>query len=170
MGTPMAGIPPVLETDAEDVAWALQTAAAMWRRNERLDAIVWLRRAAQAAGDAEDDDRAFTLAREAAELAEWMARNPQNEAAIVGSLPPHSGPHHAAAVDDLLRASQNDEYEIRVSVVPVEPAPVEHAAAPPLPPPPSPPPPPPVEPDAPRRSAPTPVPAPAMEAPPAVAS
>src|SRR5580658_9818226 len=59
----MIGIPLTLETDAEDVAWALQTADALWKRSERVDAIVWLRRAAQAAGDAEDDDRALALAR-----------------------------------------------------------------------------------------------------------
>src|SRR5579872_5628426 len=70
----MAGIPPSLDSDTEDVAWALQTAEALWKRNERLDAIVWLRRAAQAAGDAQDDDRALALARNAAELAEWMTR------------------------------------------------------------------------------------------------
>lgn len=70
----MAGIPPTIETDSEDVAWALQTADALWKRDERLDAIVWLRRAAQAAGDAEDDDRALALARNAAELADWMGR------------------------------------------------------------------------------------------------
>ena len=46
----MAGIPPALDSDAEDVAWALQTAEALWKRNERVDAIVWLRRAAQSAG------------------------------------------------------------------------------------------------------------------------
>src|SRR5260370_38148212 len=72
----MVGIPPALDSDGEDVVWALQTAEALWKRNERVDAIVWLRRAAQAAGDAEDDDRALALAREAAELADWLARNP----------------------------------------------------------------------------------------------
>src|SRR5580704_1358746 len=70
----MPGIPPTIGTDSEDVAWALQTAEALWKRSELLDAIVWLRRAAQAAGDAEDDDRALALARDAAELAEWIAQ------------------------------------------------------------------------------------------------
>src|SRR5271166_2976308 len=116
----MAGIPPVVDTDAEDVAWALQTAEALWKRNERVDAIVWLRRAAQAAGEAEDDDRALTLARDAAELAEWIAHNPQ-EAQPVGpprSAPPPSNPPPTTghAVDDLLRTSQVDEYEVRVSL------------------------------------------------------
>jgi hypothetical protein len=69
----MAGIPPALDSDTEDVSWALQTAEALWRRNERSDALVWLRRAAQAAGEAEHDDRALALAHDAAELAEWIA-------------------------------------------------------------------------------------------------
>lgn len=70
----MAGIPPARDTDSEDVAWALQTAEALWKRNERADAIVWLRRAAQAAAEIEDDDRAIALARDAAELTEWSAQ------------------------------------------------------------------------------------------------
>jgi hypothetical protein len=72
----MAGIPPTLETDSEDVTWALQTADALWKREERVDAVVWLRRAAQAASDAEDDDRALALANKAAELVEWVAKGP----------------------------------------------------------------------------------------------
>ncbi|HVJ89131.1 MAG TPA: hypothetical protein VM580_04955, partial [Labilithrix sp.] len=67
-------IPSVKNTDAEDVVWGLQTADTLWKRGERIDALVWLRRAAQAAGDANDDDRALELARYAAELTEWMAR------------------------------------------------------------------------------------------------
>lgn len=68
----MLGIPPVEDSDIEDVAWALQTAASLWKRNERGDAIVWLRRAAQAAGEASMDDRALMLARSAAELTEAL--------------------------------------------------------------------------------------------------
>lgn len=71
----MLEIPPVKNTDAEDVVWGLQTAEALWKRGERIDALVWLRRAAQAAGDANDDDRALELARFAAELTEWVANN-----------------------------------------------------------------------------------------------
>jgi hypothetical protein len=72
----MSGIPPVNDTDAEDVVWGLQTAASLWKRGERIDALVWLRRAAQAAGDANHDDRALELARFAAELTEWLANQP----------------------------------------------------------------------------------------------
>src|SRR5438128_751495 len=106
----MAGIPPALDTDAEDVAWALQTAEALWKRGERADAIVWLRRAAQSAGDAQDDDRALVLARSAAELAEWLAQNPVVSLKSHSSVPPLSAEAHG--VDDLLR---NSSPEIPVS-------------------------------------------------------
>ncbi len=104
----MVGIPPALDADAEDVVWALQTAEALWKRNERVDAIVWVRRAAQAAGEAEQDDRALTLAREAAELSDYIASNPLE---AVGTAPSTAPPHEAAGVDDLLGMG-----EIRVSL------------------------------------------------------
>lgn len=72
----MQSIPPAKSSDAEDVVWGLQTADALWKRGERNDALVWLRRAAQAAGDASDDDRALELARFAAELADLVASEP----------------------------------------------------------------------------------------------
>jgi CRP-like cAMP-binding protein len=112
----MIGIPLTLETDTEDVAWALQTADALWKRNERVDAIVWLRRAAQAAGDAEDDDRALALARGAAELAEWVAQSPQDATPL--SLPPAvEAATSGEAVDAFLRnaaaaAPSGDELEV----------------------------------------------------------
>jgi len=89
----MIGIPPAKDTDAEDVAWGLQTAEALWKRGERIDAIVWLRRAAQSAGDAADDDRALELARMAAELSDWMTTQPS-------SVPPagRTGPSTAPLV------------------------------------------------------------------------
>ncbi|MDB4997193.1 MAG: putative type pilus assembly FimV-related transrane protein, partial [Myxococcaceae bacterium] len=101
-------IPSPLDTDAEDVAWALQTADALWKRNERVDAIVWLRRAAQAAGELEDDDRALALARNAAELSEWIAQNPGAPSSVQpGSLenlysPGSNAPGSLAPVDDLM--------------------------------------------------------------------
>jgi Cyclic nucleotide-binding domain len=102
----MVGIPPTEDTDVEDVVWALQTASSLWSKNERVDAIVWLRRAAQAAGEAEQDERALLLAREAAELSDWIAKNPvhisTSFAAVTPSEPASGG------VDDLLRASIPD--------------------------------------------------------------
>src|SRR5580700_5836376 len=117
----MVAIPPALAEDNEDVAWALQTADALWKRNERVDAIVWLRRAAQAAGDAQNDDRALALAREAAELAEWLAHNP----ARPSMQPPPSRvdpPSQANVVDELLRRVQSDD-EVTQPDLSIEPPP-----------------------------------------------
>ena len=93
----MLEIPEAKNTDAEDVVWGLQTADTLWKRGERIDALVWLRRAAQAAGDANDDDRALELARFAAELTEEMAREIEDQ-----PLPedPESNPVLLPAVDD----------------------------------------------------------------------
>jgi len=113
----MVGIPPALDTDAEDVAWALQTAEALWKRNERVDAVVWLRRAAQAAGEADDDDRALALARDAAELADWLTRNAP---AIARSTTSSKVPTAAEAVDDLLRTAEVGDAVDDHDVVPVE--------------------------------------------------
>jgi hypothetical protein len=62
-------IPRVNKDDAEDVSWALQTADTMWGRGDHADAVKWLRRAAEAASEAEADDRALELAKAAADLA-----------------------------------------------------------------------------------------------------
>ena len=69
----MDGIPPAIPSDTEDVVWALQTAEALWRRGERVDAVVWVRRAAQAAGEGDDAERAVTLGKRAADLSDWIA-------------------------------------------------------------------------------------------------
>lgn len=60
--------PQGLPNDSEDVSWALSTGQAMWNRGDAVEAIRWLKRASDAASDAGADDRAFALARAAAEL------------------------------------------------------------------------------------------------------
>lgn len=55
-------------SDTEDVAWTLQTAGTMWARGDAHEAVRWLRRAAEAASDAGNDERALSLARSAADL------------------------------------------------------------------------------------------------------
>src|ERR1019366_9164028 len=97
----MRSIPSAVGTDAEDVVWALQTADAFWRRQERIDAVVWLRRAAQAAGEADDDDRALQLARDAAELAEWIARNPTQGLPATARTQPPTSPPASDDIDDI---------------------------------------------------------------------
>ena len=54
--------------DAEDVVLALETANALWGREDSREAIRWLRRAAEAAEEAGNDMRAVGLARTAADL------------------------------------------------------------------------------------------------------
>jgi hypothetical protein len=106
----MRGIPPALDTDTEDVTWALQTAEALWKRNERVDALVWLRRAAQAAGEAEHDDRALELAHDAAELAEWLATQPPRSGSMRAAAPATDLRTDADALREP-RTTQTDEVE-----------------------------------------------------------
>jgi Mrp family chromosome partitioning ATPase len=83
--SPRVSIPKVRDSDPEDVAWGRKTAEALWRSGAQSDAIVWLRRAAQAAGEASDDRRALELARSAAELSEWIARRPAQASLVIVS-------------------------------------------------------------------------------------
>ncbi|HEX7664145.1 MAG TPA: hypothetical protein VF407_06540, partial [Polyangiaceae bacterium] len=73
-------IPKAQPDDHEDVSWALSTAEATWNRGDRPDALKWLRRAAEAASEAEADDRALELAKAAAEIATRLEEAPKTEA------------------------------------------------------------------------------------------
>lgn len=75
------GIPGARDDDPEDVADKLGIAQAMWARGERSDALTWLRRAAEAASDAEADMRALELAKAASALAPLVAVQPAAPAA-----------------------------------------------------------------------------------------
>ena len=55
--------------DPKDVSWGLTTAAACWKRNDRSEALRWLRKAVEAASEAEMDERALELAKIAADMA-----------------------------------------------------------------------------------------------------
>ncbi|HVJ92350.1 MAG TPA: hypothetical protein VM580_21265 [Labilithrix sp.] len=67
-------VPAVRPDDVEDVSWALSTAEATWSRGELDEGIKWVRRAAEAASEAEQDARALELAKAAADLAGLMAQ------------------------------------------------------------------------------------------------
>src|SRR5215472_2420303 len=91
-------IPKVKKDDAEDVSWALSTAEAMWGRGDRADALKWIRRAAEAASEAEHDDRALELARAAADLTPLVGRSsgppplpPESQPPPKSSVPPRPG-------------------------------------------------------------------------------
>ena len=71
-GEAQAGIPPPLDNDDDDVAWALQTAAAQWKLAAFADAIVWLRRAVDSAIQAGHASRANELSGAAWRLTEHM--------------------------------------------------------------------------------------------------
>lgn len=65
-------IPPPLDDDDDDVAWALQTAAVQWNRGARADAVVWLRRAVDAAIACGSSQRTKDLTRLAAAVADSL--------------------------------------------------------------------------------------------------
>jgi len=95
-------IPPAKKDDSEDVAWALSTAEAMFARGDRGDALKWLRRAAEAASEAQADDRALELAKAAADLASTIspttsAPPPPPPPPPSASVPPAARPMPAPA-------------------------------------------------------------------------
>jgi hypothetical protein len=67
--------------DDGDVVWGLSTASALWARGERHDAIVWIRRAAEAATAAGQDFRASELGMYASELDDVLAAAPTKASA-----------------------------------------------------------------------------------------
>lgn len=77
---PEVSFPKPQSGDSEDVAWALETASALWARGDAREAIRWIRRAAETASDQGSDERAVALARTAADLA--------TELKIPPSMPP----------------------------------------------------------------------------------
>jgi hypothetical protein len=98
--------PQGLPNDAEDVSWALSTGQAMWNRGDAVEAIRWLKRASDAASEAGADDRAFALARAAAELkiasgAGTMTPQPPDvrpaQPVIPAPPPPLASPNRPAA-------------------------------------------------------------------------
>src|SRR6185503_5554852 len=95
-GEASAGIPPPLDNDDDDVAWALQTAAAQWKCAAFADAIVWLRRAVDSAIQAGHAGRANDLSGAAWRLTEQMLAQAE------GPPPAPPVPDSAGDVDDLL--------------------------------------------------------------------
>ncbi|MGK3984679.1 cyclic nucleotide-binding domain-containing protein [Sorangium sp. So ce136] len=73
MANRVVALPEPHPNDDEDVVWGISTANALWARGERRDAIVWLRRAADAAETAGQTFRASELGLCATALEEVMA-------------------------------------------------------------------------------------------------
>lgn len=85
-------VPEAKPEDPEDVSWALSTAEAMWARGDNLEGIKWVRKAAEAAADAEQDERYLELVKAASDLASLIARRSQasvpDGAALAGGAAP----------------------------------------------------------------------------------
>ncbi len=90
----LLGIPPPIDGDDDDVAWALQTAAVQWKRGAYADAIVWLRRAVDAAIQVGAGPRATELNGVATALTEQMLQ--------AAATPQGAPPAQADDVDSLL--------------------------------------------------------------------
>lgn len=72
----MLSVPEPQPNDPEDLSTALETAAIFSAQGDVREAVRWVRRAAELAGDSGDDMRALTLARAVADLGESMASQP----------------------------------------------------------------------------------------------
>src|SRR6185503_8986818 len=72
MANRVVALPEPHPNDDEDVVWGLSTASALWARGERRDAIVWLRRAADAAVAAGQEFRGSELGMYAGELEDTL--------------------------------------------------------------------------------------------------
>src|SRR5882724_1551233 len=76
MSDSLPNLPEVEARDPEAVAVAIETARALFRTGDRMDALRWLRRAAERAEEAGDDIRAVNLARSAADLSTELQSTP----------------------------------------------------------------------------------------------
>lgn len=91
-------IPNPTKADTETVATALETAALFGAKGDGREAVHWLRRAAESAGEAGDDARALSLSRLAADLHDELT-----DAESSAAPAPPSSSNRAA--DDAQRAA-----------------------------------------------------------------
>ncbi|MEO7035855.1 MAG: hypothetical protein ABI548_18105 [Polyangiaceae bacterium] len=118
-------LPEVEPRDPEPVAVAIETARALFRSGERLDALRWLRRAAERAEEAGDDVRSVSLARSAADLStelQSVLPPPMTSAPPPPASPPPTSRRHdeaiaLAAYDDF---SDNTVVDAAVPALPRE--------------------------------------------------
>ncbi|MBX3199055.1 MAG: hypothetical protein KF894_13060 [Labilithrix sp.] len=85
-------VPEARPEDPEDVSWALSTAEAMWARGDHSDGIKWVRRAAEAASEAENDERALELAKAAADLTGLVSKRVSRASIDLEEVDPMSEP------------------------------------------------------------------------------
>ena len=85
-------IPDPSPADVENVVTALETAAVFRSRGDGYEAMRWLRRAAESAGEAGDDERALALSRSLADLAEELDSEMTRVGLPLRDAPPSSQP------------------------------------------------------------------------------
>ena len=85
-------LPEVEAADPEPVAVAIETARALFRTGEQLEALRWLRRAAERAEESGDDLRALNLARSAADLSTVLQSLPPPPNSTASVPPPPAPP------------------------------------------------------------------------------
>src|SRR3954468_414510 len=68
--------PTAKDDDDDDVAWGLSTAQVQWKRGSQADALVWLRRAIDAAVSVGATWRAAELTRQTDELEAYLVSGP----------------------------------------------------------------------------------------------
>jgi len=103
MTEPYPPFPEPLEDDDDDVAWALQTAKVQWTRGGQADAIVWLKRASDAADQLGQVWRANDLRRMTDDLVAALARPTRRPPAPLPRFEPGD-----QLVDDLLNADDDN--------------------------------------------------------------
>jgi hypothetical protein len=144
MSESAALIPQPRPEDDEDVVWGLSTATALWARGERIDAIVWLRRAAEAAAAAGQGFRGSEIGLCASDLEERLNRTmsvSDEDTQVDDRLPltaalaptmPVMGPMPSESAAPADETNAEDEGD-RISTIELEP---EEVVPPPRPPPP----------------------------------
>ncbi|HHH31829.1 MAG TPA: hypothetical protein ENK57_26245 [Polyangiaceae bacterium] len=77
--------PETVDSDSDDVSWALETGRTMWAQGDHKEGLKWLKRAADTASEEEDDMRSLTLAKAAADLRNFVE---ESHGAVSATPPP----------------------------------------------------------------------------------
>lgn len=117
MSDPLSELPEVESNDPEPVAVAIETARALFRTGDRLDALRWLRRAAERAEESGDDVRAVHLARSAADLSTALQSllPPPTDPVPSPPLPPVSSPSSRRS-DEAMALLPYDDFSDKTQV------------------------------------------------------
>jgi len=103
-------------TDSEDVVSALETADVFWTKGDADEAMRWLKRAAESASDAGNDDRALAIARTVADLKAAPARAVEAPIAthkLSRPPPPPSAARQAPSPPSAARSVTAESSEVR---------------------------------------------------------